>query len=275
MNIIKSKGGDNILRIFLDLEATQFSKEIISIGAISNDNDNEFYSLIRSKKKITKLIEEITGLKNEDFKNVDKFEKVFDRFWNWCIKQRKNKKETILFYTYGTFDKDLFEAEHNRRPKDGRITYICNHIVDFQNILMMNMYGDVHDCLSLLNATKLFTNNDSLTQDHNALNDAKLLKTLYKNIGQPNINNLLLAEQNKRLKKIKKMFKNHNLNNPRLDDYLKHKESLDNLTFDEIEKFEDNSIFRMIEKNATYNYWLLSEKKYSIVNIQSINRKEG
>ena len=63
-------------------------------------------------------------------------------------------------------------------------------------ILMMSMYGENNTCLSLLNATKYFCNDDTLTQDHNSLNDAKLLKKLYNNIGEPNINNIIIRTIN-------------------------------------------------------------------------------
>lgn len=191
------------------------------------------------------------------------------------MSQKENSYEQIYFFTYGSFDKELFLAESKRRPDDKRISFICNNIIDIQNILMMSLQGDVKNFLSLLNATKLFTKNEDLEQDHNSLNDAKLLKLLYKNIGQPNIDNLIKAEQNKYVRQIKKLFGTKQLKNRPLRVYLKKRENLENLTFDEIKEFEDLKTFKEIEKVVKRNYWLLSEEYYYDSILDRINKKEG
>ena len=139
----------NIVRIFLDLEATQFSKEIISIGAVS-DKNQEFYKLVRSKKKITKLITDLTNITNEDLKKAKKFYEVFDEFWDWCCSQKTTKNEKIIFFVYGNFDGELIKAEYLRRPKDKRLFYIYSNIIDVQYYLMMSVFGSISYSLSLL-----------------------------------------------------------------------------------------------------------------------------
>lgn len=205
------------------------------------------------------MITELTGLTNEDLKHSDKFEKVFNNFWKWCCSQKKFKKEQILFITYGNFDKELFLAESKRHPKDNRLKYITKNIIDIQYILMMSMYGENNTCLSLLNATKYFCNDDTLTQDHNSLNDAKLLKKLYNNIGEPNIDNIIEAEKKAYVRKVRKLYGNQMLTNDSLTKFLKTKESLSSLTFDEIAKYVDKKPIEMAIRN---DYWLLSEAEY-------------
>ena len=45
--VVVSKG-DKILNVYIDLEATQFGREIISFGAVA-ENGAEFYTLVRPK----------------------------------------------------------------------------------------------------------------------------------------------------------------------------------------------------------------------------------
>lgn len=191
------------------------------------------------------------------------------------MSQKENHYEKVYFFTYGSFDKELFLSEFKRRPDDKRLKFICNNIVDIQSILMMSLQGDVKDFLSLLNATKLFTNRDDLEQDHNSLNDAKLLKLLYKNIGQPNIDNLIMAEKKRYVRQVKKLYGTKQLKNKSLRVYLKKRETLENLTFDEIKEFEDSKTLKEIEKVVKKNYWLLSEEYYYDSIFDRIVKKEG
>lgn len=246
----------DILKIFLDLEATQYSKEIISIGAIS-DKGETFYSLVRCNTKVTKLITNLTGISNNDLKNQSKFYKVFDSFWKWCCGQKKNKQEDIMFIVYGNFDGELIKAEYLRRPDDKRLFYMMNNIVDYQYYLMMHLYGSISTSLSLLNASKLLTKNDSLEQDHNALNDAILLKLLYDSVGVPNIENLITAEKENYVRNIKKMFAKKQIRNNNLNCYLTNKETLTGLNFDEIKDYID---LNFIRKSVYEDYKILSGK---------------
>lgn len=260
-----------IVRIFLDLEATQFSKEIISIGAIS-DKGEEFYRLIQVKRKITKLITDLTGITNNDLKKAHKFCEVFDEFWDWCCKQKTSKKEKVMFFVYGNFDRELIKAEYTRRPKDKRLFYIYNNIIDVQYHLMMSMYGTIAYSLSLLKATKQLTRNDSLEQDHNSLNDAKLLKLLYENIGNPNIENIIHAEKENCVRNIKKNYGKKSLKNKDLLNYLRQKENLSSLTFEEVIDYID---LTQIEDDIKKDCWVLSGQEYEDSIISILGEKES
>lgn len=220
------------INIYLDLEATQYSFEIISIGAITENNE-EFYNLIKPKTKITKFITNLTGLNNIDLNQSLDFSKVFDIFWNWIEKIKK--EENIKFYTFGDFDIVLLKKAYTRNNKDKRLKYILNHIINIQPIIMRNL-KHTNNQLSLLNTVKLITNNQNIKQTHNSLEDAKLLKNILDNI-EPNLENIKEYYKYITIKQIKKDYINGNIKNVKLNKYLRKRGNLDNLIFDEIKLF--------------------------------------
>ena len=105
------------MNIYIDLEATQFSKEIISFGAVA-ENGQEFYSLVkpRSVKQITKFITKLTGLSPEMYTDeTPNIDSVVNQFMLWCEEQTD---EPFVFFSFGNFDSVLFNSEFKRYPQN-------------------------------------------------------------------------------------------------------------------------------------------------------------
>ena len=101
------------MKYFIDLEATQFSNEIISIGCVREDGET-FYSLVNvSKNKMTNFITELTGITKEDVSTAPSSDEVFTKFYDWLIPDESK----VQFFCYGNADLGFIRKNLNQRSK--------------------------------------------------------------------------------------------------------------------------------------------------------------
>lgn len=159
------------MKYYIDFEATQFSNEIISIGCVREDGDT-FYSLVHSDKKVTDFITKLTGLTQEMIAGAPTPDEVFKEFWNWCHEVDSNPE----FYCYGNCDTGFVKATFNKTTD---FTAAC--MLGYLNMKLVNYaptvkarFGLIKD-IALVKIAEYFKG-EEITQKHNALEDAMMLK---------------------------------------------------------------------------------------------------
>ena len=226
------------MNVYIDLEATQFGKEIISFGAVTNTG-REFYSLVNPKhlNKVTPFITRLTGLTKEMFdESVPDICNVIIDFWNWCNLEGDSE---IYIFSYGGFDRELIAAEASRYPI----------ITVFQEVL--NRLNNLEDVCSILlfnspNTHSLVSSYERVTgvhikQSHNALEDAIMLKDIHNFLLTiENVIDLFIVyEENYLLNKYIKRYRRNKGTNKGLKKFLDSLSDIEieNLNFKDIEPF--------------------------------------
>ena len=187
------------MKYFLDFEATQYSQEIISFGAVSENND-EFYTLVKTDRQLTNFITRLTGITQEMLQDAPSPTEAFRSFFAFVAADANPE-----FYCYGNSDSN-FISNTARLIDDfeikiktlGLAALVQNSAVDvcaFFNIAPSAM-------VSLSKLYELyFDKEETQTQLHNALSDAKMLKEVL-----THLKNLYKPEDIKKLRKKKKTY---------------------------------------------------------------------
>jgi len=186
MEVLKKALNDVKTIVFYDLEATQFSQEIIAIGAIKvtidnklqiNKKFNSFKAYVKSKEKVGPIVENLTGITDNFLKtNGLNFVDAFSRFEKYI----GNINEPIRFMSYGSFDIHLIKTVMNN-TKDNPIPLvkkILGNYIDFCNIFRNFIRSNKNETLSLLDALKVLKVTP-FSRAHDPSVDAKNLMLLY------------------------------------------------------------------------------------------------
>lgn len=180
--------------IFLDLEGTQFSHEMIAFGAVRADlhRDGSMKKIhkgikvyVQPKGKIGSYVAKLTGIEKElldeagvPYKDaLEQLKKYSARIYNKC-----------MFVTFGNHDlRILNQSLLASNDADAEIVkHICSHNIDFSTLLAEFVRDDKNNPLSLTNYCKLFSvTMEGVAHDplYDALNLAKLYQAVYKNTG--------------------------------------------------------------------------------------------
>jgi inhibitor of KinA sporulation pathway (predicted exonuclease) len=167
------------MKYFIDFEATQYSEEVISIGCIREDGQT-FYSLVAPVDgKITPFITNLTGITAEAVANAMSPDAVFEKFYDWAFSDREDNPD---FYCWGNSDVGFLQNTFKRTTSfQARLAigYMCGSMLDYSRRVAKraNMYGK---SLALLQVWKCFEPN--ATQNHNALDDAVMLYSVYQEV---------------------------------------------------------------------------------------------
>lgn len=171
---------------FLDLEGTQFSHEMIAIGAVkvSLKKDGSikkihqgYYSLVKPKNKIGKVVVDLTHLTEDD---VKKNGKPFRVVINDLKKYLGREFTKTLWITFGNHDQRILAqslAYNLDAPKED-VQLMIKHSFDFSEFTATFVRDENSNTYSLANLLKLYGVDFKGTQ-HNALADAINLAYLY------------------------------------------------------------------------------------------------
>lgn len=167
------------MNFFIDFEAAQFTNEIISIGCI-NENGDTFYSLVKPEGKITKFITDLTGITNEMLVDAALPNEVFSDLFDWCM--RKSPNEQNVFYCYGNTDVQFLKANIKRSTNfkaGAMLSYIKSSLTDYAPKVKVH-YG----LIKPINLGKIanYIRGSEIEQNHNALDDACLLKYVFEKV---------------------------------------------------------------------------------------------
>lgn len=166
------------MKYFIDFEATQYTGEIISVGCV-DEKGREFYTLVKPHKikKLTKFITVLTGITAEDLQNAPTADEAFSVFYDWI-----DALEPAEFYCYGYSDKEFIK--HTLRYTssdfaDRALNLIRKNLVDFSKTVKEHFL--ISKDIALIKVVEYYRK-ESVTQSHNALEDALLLKEIYDNL---------------------------------------------------------------------------------------------
>jgi len=158
------------MKYYLDFEATQYSRKIISIGCV-DETGRIFYSLVRprSKKVITPFITKLTGLTWELLENAPTIDEAFSAFYDWvgCL-------HDVHFYVYGNEDKNFLRNSQSEMSNTKALTLasiIENNLIDSADFVKQKF----HDNLALVTILAYYRNCPIISQAHNSLEDAEWL----------------------------------------------------------------------------------------------------
>ena len=171
---------------FIDLEGTQFSHEMIAIGAVKVDIHKDmtikkihkgYYTLVKAKNKVGKVVEELTGITDEQIK---KDGVSFRQAINDIKKYLGKEFSKTLFVTFGNHDLRILSqslAYNLDAPKED--TYLMiKHNFDLSEFISTYIKDDNNNTYSLANMLKIFHVEFEGTQ-HDAYADALNLAYLY------------------------------------------------------------------------------------------------
>lgn len=171
---------------FLDLEGTQFSHEMIALGAVkvSIRHDGSvkkihkgYYTLVKAKNRVGKVVTDLTGIDDEMLKKdaipfrvaIDNLKKYMGRDFNSC-----------LFVTFGSHDSRILAQSlaYNLDAKKDDVHLMIKHNFDFSEFASNYVKDENNNTYSLANFLKVFKVEFKGIQ-HNALADAYNLVYLY------------------------------------------------------------------------------------------------
>ena len=165
------------MKYFIDFEATQFSQEIIEVGCVREDGET-FHSLIRPKnlKKITKFIEELTGITKKKLESERLSDEVFSNFFDWLFADTT----PVEFYCYGSADlmfvkNNLTKYTRSVKPQ-AALSLIAANLIDFSEIVKSHFRLSRNP--SLKKVMMYYFPNDT-HECHSALSDAEMLRDIY------------------------------------------------------------------------------------------------
>lgn len=174
-----NKESDTIMKYFIDLEATQFSNEIISIGCVREDGET-FYSLVNvAKNKMTNFITELTGITKEDVSEAPSSDEVFTKFYDWLVPDESK----VQFFCYGNADLGFIRKNLNKATTvkaQMALSVLALHLVDYSKCVERH-FGLIKS-ISLKKVLAYYRQVAEVEQSHNALEDALFLKEIYDRI---------------------------------------------------------------------------------------------
>ncbi len=188
--------------IFLDLEGTETSQEIIAIGAIKGSLDNKlnvkenykkFKVFVIPKNPVGKIIESLTNI-NDDFLKINGvyFKNALEKFSNFV----GANPEEYLYVTYGNYDIRLLRNTVllNKIKNSEVLDAFYKNYFDFSSFLHQFIRRNNGQYISLKDALKVF-NSTFIGEEHDPLSDAINLSRLF-NLFK-NQKNILLTEYKK------------------------------------------------------------------------------
>ena len=219
--------------VFFDLEGTQFSQEIIAIGAVKVTLDNKnnikktfpgFHQLVKAHGEIGSIVTKLTNIHEEDLeKDGINFYFALKKFQKYV-----GNLSNVKFISYGNFDIRLLQQtmKISNLENNDFLNKIFKNYFDFTTILNKYVKSDKNENLSLLNALKVFQI-EPVGDAHNPMYDAQNLMLLY---GEFIKNKGLL------LKNYLFVLQNKNFNNYSINKTIKQLFEKGSITFDEFKE---------------------------------------
>ncbi len=171
---------------YIDFEANGVTQteEIISIGAIAEDG-RTFYSLVRPHAKLDRKIKELTGIPQEQAEVAPAIEQVMNDFYHWIYCELNCEPCSFpKFYVYGHSDKQFIRGSATLTEDTGtkeRLGKLCNSLEDVSK-RVAKKFGRESIGLRSAYLTMRLSTNEAIDPQHNALQDAEMLKYVWENL---------------------------------------------------------------------------------------------
>ena len=167
------------MNFYIDFEATQPEQEIISVGVVA-ENGNTFYALIKPQfSSISQFVTELTGLDNQKLQAGEDFTTAMDSLYNWCGLQVKGA-HNWNFWSYSDADK-IFLQHTLRNANTEKSILMTSFLIANLKDYSKEVKKYFHCPVSLIKAFNYIQHMEQ-TQNHNALEDAKMLAEVYNKI---------------------------------------------------------------------------------------------
>ncbi|MCQ2772891.1 MAG: exonuclease domain-containing protein [Bacilli bacterium] len=180
---------DKTVLVFSDLEGTQFSHEMIEIGAhlviLNKDYTVKkimkgYSSYVKAKNRIGHVVTELTGITEQLLKEKGRpFPEVFKQFRGYVGKYWNKCK----FVTFGTHDLRMINMSVENSHKDDELSELAHYVkkknFDISAIVGQYIQDQNGNPLSLSNNLKVFKQEFEGTK-HSAAADAYNTALLYK-----------------------------------------------------------------------------------------------
>ena len=185
MKDLKRLLGDKRSLLFFDLEATQFSHEMIEIGAIRvfirddysiKKEFKPYHAYVRPKHRIGSVVTKLTGINEKTLEKAISYREVLNGLKKYLGKEFGK----TVFVCYGDQDPRILQAtiENNLDADKETSRFIMKHCFDFLKFFSQYVRDD-HNCyLSLTRACEAMEVPFE-GKAHGALADAKNLMNLY------------------------------------------------------------------------------------------------
>ncbi len=175
--------------VFLDLEGTQFSHEMIALGAVKATLKPDgsikklfpgFKRYVLAKNNVGKLVENLTGINSELLakEGVD-FAEVLPQFKKYVGTNFSKSK----FITFGAHDARILKQSLLHTPEADHLLVqaIIKNNLDLNALINEYVKDENNNTLSLTNVCKLL-NIEPLEPAHDPLNDALMLAYIYREL---------------------------------------------------------------------------------------------
>jgi hypothetical protein len=179
------------MNFYLDFEATQYTDRIISIGCVA-DSGHQFYCLVKTNKKISPFITELTGITEEMLEQEALEPKyAFNALKDFIDEENKNSKTPSFFFCYGNEDKkyllttlkDISDYEWIDDGCGYSRLYCSLKLKRFIKNLAYSLIDyseDLKDWFNIeqpvgLKKVLSYLEKNEIEQKHNALDDAEML----------------------------------------------------------------------------------------------------
>ena len=170
------------MKYFIDFEASQYTQEIIAIGCVAETGET-FYSLVHTNRPVGKFVSSLTGLTQADIDSAPKPDVVFTAFAQW-IQKTNTTQRPIKFLCYGNADTvfALNTLKHIALSFSAQsiLSVIALNLIDYSETVKSAFGLSKH--IALLKVAQYYSGDSNMTQNHNALEDAKMLKYVYENM---------------------------------------------------------------------------------------------
>lgn len=172
--------------IFLDLEGTQFSHEMIAFGAVRVDLDKNYHikkkykgikAYVKANNKIGNYVVNLTGIHQETLdKEGISFKDAMKKIRKYC----GHFLSKVVFFTFGTHDLRIIMKSLEQSPSaDAEFCkFIVHNTIDFSAYLAQFIRDENGNPLSLVNNMSVF-HVDLVGEPHDPLTDAIHLMLLY------------------------------------------------------------------------------------------------
>lgn len=172
--------------IFLDLEGTQFSHEMIAFGAVRADLDKNYRIkkihkgikyYVKAKNKIGNYVSELTGIHQDilDKKGIT-YKEALKKIRKYC----GYFLSRVVFMTFGTHDLRILMKSLEQSPDADHdfCNFMVKNSIDLSMVLSQFIRDENANPLSLLNCLNVF-HIDLVGEPHDPLTDAKHLMLVY------------------------------------------------------------------------------------------------
>lgn len=209
MNAIKKLLKGHRTLVFLDLEGTQFSHEIIAIGAVKVKVDEQG-KIEKGAPKTFKCYVKCMGTIGKFITNLTKIDETILKEQGLTLQEAfkalktfiKEPLEECSYIVFGSNDaKMIIDSISYSKPENEHVGYeIVKNSIDYLSFISQFIKDDKGNNYSLVNYLNVF-NVKPYGESHDPLNDAMDLMNLYKAMDEEK--DILLKEYLKVLQKAK------------------------------------------------------------------------